>query len=125
MHKWVMPCNWKFPAENFGGDSYHVQWSHLSAVKTNFSLDPATKPETSGSLVSPGNGHVLICFGPIDVVAMGGIFTPGRQLEVPPRQLAAELYPSVDDVRDAMLFCQRCQLFEHRVRGLVDVPSQG
>jgi 3-phenylpropionate/trans-cinnamate dioxygenase alpha subunit len=21
MHKWVMPCNWKFPAENFGGDS--------------------------------------------------------------------------------------------------------
>ena len=28
-HKWVMPCNWKFPAENFGGDAYHVQWSHL------------------------------------------------------------------------------------------------
>ena len=67
MHKWVMPCNWKFPAENFGGDSYHVQWSHLSAVKTNFSLGAATKPETSGSLVSPGNGHVLICFGPTDV----------------------------------------------------------
>jgi 3-phenylpropionate/trans-cinnamate dioxygenase alpha subunit len=20
-HKWVMPCNWKFPAENFGGDA--------------------------------------------------------------------------------------------------------
>src|SRR6202035_3290226 len=19
-YKWVMPCNWKFPAENFGGD---------------------------------------------------------------------------------------------------------
>src|SRR5215472_4693240 len=47
MHKWVMPCNWKFPAENFGGDSYHVQWSHLSAVKTNFSLGAATKPETA------------------------------------------------------------------------------
>jgi len=29
MHKWVMPCNWKFPAENFGGDTYHVGWSHL------------------------------------------------------------------------------------------------
>ena len=27
-HKWVMPCNWKFPAENFGGDAYHVHWSH-------------------------------------------------------------------------------------------------
>jgi phenylpropionate dioxygenase-like ring-hydroxylating dioxygenase large terminal subunit len=31
-HKWVMPCNWKFPAENFGGDLYHVGWSHLSAM---------------------------------------------------------------------------------------------
>ena len=31
-HKWVMPCNWKFPAENFGGDAYHVQWTHLSAI---------------------------------------------------------------------------------------------
>ena len=37
MHKWIMPCNWKFPAENFGGDAYHVPWSHLSAVKTAFS----------------------------------------------------------------------------------------
>ena len=36
-HKWIMPCNWKFPAENFGGDAYHVQWSHLSAVKIGFS----------------------------------------------------------------------------------------
>jgi ring hydroxylating enzyme alpha subunit len=22
-HKWLMPCNWKFPAENFSGDRYH------------------------------------------------------------------------------------------------------
>src|SRR5215469_6327096 len=27
MHKWIMPCNWKFPAENFGGDGYHTSWS--------------------------------------------------------------------------------------------------
>ena len=32
-HKWVMPCNWKFPAENFGGDAYHVHWSHGAAVQ--------------------------------------------------------------------------------------------
>ncbi|HXG36482.1 MAG TPA: Rieske 2Fe-2S domain-containing protein, partial [Dehalococcoidia bacterium] len=31
-NKWVMPCNWKFAAENFGGDNYHVGWSHLSAL---------------------------------------------------------------------------------------------
>ena len=66
MHKWVMPCNWKFPAENFGGDAYHVPWSHLSAVKTSFSTGVTTKPDTTGSMVSPGNGHVLICVGPKD-----------------------------------------------------------
>jgi 3-phenylpropionate/trans-cinnamate dioxygenase alpha subunit len=67
MHKWVMPCNWKFPAENFGGDSYHVPWSHLSAVQTAFSTGVTTKPGTTGSMVSPGNGHILICVGPNDV----------------------------------------------------------
>jgi phenylpropionate dioxygenase-like ring-hydroxylating dioxygenase large terminal subunit len=67
MHKWVMPCNWKFPAENFGGDAYHVPWSHLSAVKTAFSTGITTKPETTGSIVSPGNGHILICVGPNNV----------------------------------------------------------
>ena len=67
MHKWVTPCNWKFPAENFGGDSYHVPWSHLSAIRTDFASSVSTKPETTGSAVSPGNGHVLVCFGPNDL----------------------------------------------------------
>jgi 3-phenylpropionate/trans-cinnamate dioxygenase subunit alpha len=67
MHKWVIPCNWKFPAENFGGDNYHVQWTHLSAIRTSFSSGVSTKPTTIGSLVSPGNGHCLICLGPKDV----------------------------------------------------------
>ena len=62
-HKWVMPCNWKFPAENFGGDLYHVEWSHLSAIETAFGLAAAP---TTGNMVSPGNGHVVICFGPND-----------------------------------------------------------
>jgi 3-phenylpropionate/trans-cinnamate dioxygenase alpha subunit len=67
MHKWVMPCNWKFPAENFGGDAYHVQWTHLSAIKTAFSAGVTAKPTATGAMVSPGNGHVLICVGPDDV----------------------------------------------------------
>jgi 3-phenylpropionate/trans-cinnamate dioxygenase subunit alpha len=66
-HKWVMPCNWKFPAENFGGDSYHVQWSHMSAVTTNFSAGVGSNPATTGHLVSPGPGHVTICVGPDDI----------------------------------------------------------
>src|SRR2546421_12287388 len=51
MHKWVMPCNWKFPSENFGGDGYHTSWSHRSAVKTAFSTGASTKPDTTGSMV--------------------------------------------------------------------------
>jgi 3-phenylpropionate/trans-cinnamate dioxygenase subunit alpha len=66
MHRWVMPCNWKFPAENFGGDAYHVQWTHLSAIKTAFSAGVTAQASASGAMVSPGNGHVLICVGPND-----------------------------------------------------------
>jgi phenylpropionate dioxygenase-like ring-hydroxylating dioxygenase large terminal subunit len=65
-HKWVMPCNWKFPAENFGGDAYHVAWTHLSAITTAFATGVTANPRSSGSMVSPGNGHVLICVGPED-----------------------------------------------------------
>ncbi len=67
MHKWVMPCNWKFPAENFGGDAYHVQWTHLSAVKTSFSAGVTAQPSATGAMVSPGHGHVVIAVGPNDI----------------------------------------------------------
>src|SRR5260370_14884648 len=66
-HKWIMPCNWKFPAENCGGDAYQVPWSHLSAVKTAFSSGVTTKPNAHGTMVSPGNGHISICVGPDDI----------------------------------------------------------
>lgn len=32
VHKWVVPCNWKFAAEQFCSDMYHVPFSHLSAI---------------------------------------------------------------------------------------------
>jgi 3-phenylpropionate/trans-cinnamate dioxygenase alpha subunit len=62
-HKWVMPCNWKFPAENFGGDAYHVNWSHRSAVTTGFSVGSTASPASGNKTVSPGQGHGLICIG--------------------------------------------------------------
>jgi len=65
-HKWIMPCNWKFPAENFGGDAYHVGWSHLSAIQTAFSSGVTQRADAVGNMVSPGNGHSLICVGPDD-----------------------------------------------------------
>jgi len=68
MHKWVMPCNWKFPAENFGGDGYHTSWSHLSAIQTGAGGDFRVKPDPKGVMLSPGNGHCVIGVGP-DMVA--------------------------------------------------------
>jgi 3-phenylpropionate/trans-cinnamate dioxygenase alpha subunit len=67
VHKWLMPCNWKLPAENFGGDGYHTSWSHLSAIRTGFAGDFRLRSTTGGTLVSPGNGHCIIALGPNDV----------------------------------------------------------
>ena len=64
MHRWVVPCNWKLPAENFGGDAYHVPWSHISAVQTGFSVGATAQPSSLGRMVSPGNGHVCISVAP-------------------------------------------------------------
>ena len=66
MHKWVMPCNWKLPAENFGGDGYHTAWSHLSAVTTGFGGGFRTRPSGEGKMISPGNGHCINTIGPND-----------------------------------------------------------
>lgn len=67
VHKWLIPSNWKLPAENFGGDGYHTSWSHLSAIRTGFAGDFRLKPTTGGTLLSPGNGHCIIALGPNDV----------------------------------------------------------
>jgi phenylpropionate dioxygenase-like ring-hydroxylating dioxygenase large terminal subunit len=68
VHKWVMPCNWKFPAENFAGDGYHVPWSHVSAVRTGSGGDFRVKPDAEGRALSLGNGHSIMTVGP-DMVA--------------------------------------------------------
>ena len=33
IHKWVIDCNWKFPAEQFASDQYHALFTHASAVQ--------------------------------------------------------------------------------------------
>lgn len=60
VHKWVLPCNWKFPAENFVGDADHIGWSHLSAIRVGLRPTSARKRDPGGSIVSPGNGHGFI-----------------------------------------------------------------
>ena len=64
-HKWLVPCNWKFPAENFAGDMYHAAWSHLSAIKTGYGSN-VDRSKWTGSIVSPGDGHCIVAVGPDD-----------------------------------------------------------
>ncbi len=60
VHKWVMPCNWKAPAENFVGDSYHGPWTHLSAMNSGFSARKRRPQDVHRFHLSPGNGHGLV-----------------------------------------------------------------
>ena len=60
VHKWVVPCNWKMPAENFCGDAYHVPWSHLSPIRAGFSVGVTASTTKGGGPVSTGNGHGMI-----------------------------------------------------------------
>ena len=60
VHKWVVPCNWKMPAENFAGDAYHVPWSHLSPIRAGFSVGVTAAPVKGGGPVSTPHGHGMI-----------------------------------------------------------------
>ncbi len=57
IHKWVVPCNWKFPAENFIGDTYHFLWTHMSPILAGLAPRPTTQSDQSGTAVATGNGH--------------------------------------------------------------------
>jgi phenylpropionate dioxygenase-like ring-hydroxylating dioxygenase large terminal subunit len=67
MHKWTIPCNWKFSAENFSGDSYHVPWSHLSAIRAGsvLALTPGPRLPVASSL--QGTAMRIVCVGPNDM----------------------------------------------------------
>ena len=62
--KWVIPTNWKMPADNFAGDNYHTGISHRSAriavarVRGQ-QVPPATFTPTPGSYGVRVNGHGL------------------------------------------------------------------
>ncbi len=59
VHKWQIKCNWKFPVDNFIGDSYHGPVSHGSAWASGFEGMPRRKSGYGyeGFQISPGNGH--------------------------------------------------------------------
>ena len=65
--KWILPTNWKNPADNFSGDNYHPAITHRSATIAKakmFGVQPASNEERwknlgNGVGVNPGNGHGL------------------------------------------------------------------
>ncbi len=62
MHRWVMPFNWKFGVDNFGGDTYHTMVSHGSMSLAGFSQGQRQPISTDKSRfqVAIGNGHCFI-----------------------------------------------------------------
>src|SRR5581483_1385191 len=62
-HKWIMPCNWKLPSDNFIGDTYHIGTSHLSAIIVGARGESfrAQAPTAFGGFqTTTGNGHGVI-----------------------------------------------------------------
>ncbi len=52
----VLNCNWKFPAENFHGDAYHVGWTH-AAGSLAFGAKPfASDQANSFQMTAQGHG---------------------------------------------------------------------
>ena len=86
MHKWVMPCNWKFPAENFGGDGYHTSWSHRSAMETGSGGEYRLRPDPGGMMLRPRDGHCIIGVGP-DMI----IDPPVAELQAYEAEIAPEV----------------------------------
>src|SRR6202789_4701370 len=69
-----------------GGDSYHLQWIHLSAIKVSLSRGSTANADNGGKMVSPGNGHGLICIGPDNLSD-----PPLPELEAYEKSIAAEV----------------------------------
>jgi phenylpropionate dioxygenase-like ring-hydroxylating dioxygenase large terminal subunit len=62
-HRWLLDANWKTAAENFGGDGYHIAFTHGSAREVG--VDTTTsqvRQANKGCQIACGNGHILNCW---------------------------------------------------------------
>jgi 3-phenylpropionate/trans-cinnamate dioxygenase subunit alpha len=62
-HRWLLDANWKTAAENFGGDGYHIAFTHGSA--RDVGVDTTTsqvRQANKGCQIACGNGHILNCW---------------------------------------------------------------
>ncbi len=99
VHKWVIPCNWKFAAENFCGDSYHGPWSHRSAMSSNFSARRPKRNDTHRFHIYPGNGHCIMARQPDDASDSPEIVAYEKENRAEVRE---RLGPRIDKVRPSV-----------------------
>lgn len=59
VEKWLIPCNWKFPAENFSGDRYH-NISHRSVDLVG--IGPSGRGRRDTAERSVGSKQLDVCF---------------------------------------------------------------
>ncbi|MSQ32157.1 MAG: aromatic ring-hydroxylating dioxygenase subunit alpha [Dehalococcoidia bacterium] len=65
--KWILPANWKFPADNFAGDNYHAPITHastnLAGIRHGRNPTPGSGGRGQSYSVHAGNGHGVISIG--------------------------------------------------------------
>ncbi|MDX2277320.1 MAG: aromatic ring-hydroxylating dioxygenase subunit alpha [Hyphomonadaceae bacterium] len=78
-HKWVIPCNWKFAAEQFGSDMYHADQTHVSVklahLPPDFDPSKVMFPRESTQF-SAGLGHCIGFWTNHKAVADLGVLQP-------------------------------------------------
>jgi phenylpropionate dioxygenase-like ring-hydroxylating dioxygenase large terminal subunit len=103
IHKWLIPCNWKFPAENFSGDRYH-NVSHRSVDMVGIGPSGSGRRDMRErnearmlDVTFPALGHSMIAFL---------------------RKHDAEIAPAYQDAPEVAEYFRRCE--EERRRRLGD-----
>ena len=81
VQKWTMPCNWKFPAENFAGDGYH-DISHRSVDMVGIGPSGTSRRDLGEFAAArrvnasfPDMGHAAVC----DLQAEDATYVPTYQ----------------------------------------------
>ena len=75
-YKWVIPTNWKMPADNFAGDNYHVNITHRSATIAQAKVRGQTAGAAAGGAQAQAFNQGT--YG----VGVNGHATSGRFVEV-------------------------------------------
>jgi len=111
VQKWIMPCNWKFAAENFIGDFYHGTTTHRSVDLVGISPSGGTGRHLSRTARALRRVHMAFPHGHGTV---GNLLLPGEEMEYSPA------YPNNPVVEE--YYRERHERWEKRLK---DQPRLG